>query len=101
MTQFERERARSPKVAALEVGQQVERVYQGNCYVVTVKEDGYFMQMYKGESPDPKALKSAERYPSLYSTVTDITGTSEYKREGGETTRKMSNWSAPKFWKLK
>ena len=75
-------------------GMSLNREYpSGKNHKVTVLENGY---RYKGK-----------KYPTLYAVTTEITGTVEYEKqldkfgERAEGTRKMSNWSAPKFWKLK
>ena len=52
-------------------------------------------------------LYQGEKYPTLQSVTTACTGAREYPKQeldGGKRrkgTRKMSNWSASKFWKLK
>lgn len=92
MTRFERERARSPKVAALKAGQKLTREYDGKTYTVEVKKDHYVLKGLKG---------GAQKHETLYATVVAIAGTKDYDRQGGGSgTRAMSNWSSPKFWKL-
>lgn len=86
-SRFERERRRSPKVAALRPGQRLKREYKGETHVVTVAKSHY---TYRGE-----------QYATLYSIVMAITGAHEYARQGGQGgTRVMSNWSVPKFFQL-
>ncbi len=87
-----KERARSPEIAALKVGQQVTVEFEGKPHTATVLKDGY---RYDGN-----------QWPTLYSIVKEITGTVERqkqlvsgKRPAG--TRQLCNWSAVRFWRLR
>lgn len=75
VSRFERERKKSPKVAALLAGSILEREFDGKVHKVVVMNDHY------------KYMR--RRYETLYSVVQAITGKAE------------ANWSAPKFFKLK
>jgi len=87
LSRFERERARSPKVAALETGTVLEREFGGKLWKVTVLTNGYKLD--------------GKKFETLYSTVVHIAGTQEYDRQGDNSgKRAMANWSSPKFWRL-
>lgn len=83
---FTRERGRSELVGLLQPGQKISRDYKGESYTVTVKSDHY--------------LYNNKKFPTLYSILLVITGEHEYARKLGDKTRKMSNWSAPRFFRL-
>lgn len=88
---YDRERARSPLVAELKPNQVLKRVYKGEEVKVRVRKDGYEWD--------------GQIYGTLYAVVMAITGPREYLRQefGGvrrDGTRTMSNWSAPKFFRL-
>jgi hypothetical protein len=92
-SRWERERLRSPAIAAVKPGQKLTRGYKDAQYEVQCR-DGYWM------TPDGK------RHATLYSVTLEATGGLKYpvnsldgKRVKGKT-RVMSNYSAARFWRL-
>ncbi len=92
---WQRERDRTPAIAALTRGSTLTREYKGETFKVKVLASSY------------KILNSSEEHPTLYSVTKAITGLyerqSQRKTTGEEKSRpngqrKLTNWSATKFW---
>jgi len=87
---FERERSKSPLIAGLEPGTTLTRPWKGQDRTVVVHEDHY---SYQGN-----------KFPTLYAVTKEITGTVEYEsksKKDPREQRKLCQWSAARFWKLK
>jgi hypothetical protein len=91
-SRWQRERERSSLIAQLKPGMKLKRLWEGKTLEVVCVRDGY---RYQGDI-----------YPTLYSVVMAIVGTVPRKKQkkadgtipGG--TRNLTNWSAPKFFRL-
>jgi hypothetical protein len=97
-TRFDKERAKSKLVGLIPDGATLQRIYKGKEYQVTLNLETKRYQC------------QGKEYPTLYAVTKAITGTKPAKRQRAkagdestrpEGTRNMSNWSGPKFWKLK
>lgn len=91
-SRWQRERERTPEIAALKTGQVLTVPFDGKEHQVTVLKEGY---QYDGN-----------RFPTLYSIVKEITGTVERQKqliEGKrpQGTRQLCNWSAVRFFRLR
>ena len=83
-----RERQRSPEIRRIKIGQTIEREYKGTVHQAT-NHRGFWT--YDGGE-----------YPTLYEVTQAICGAREYPRgDNQQKTRRMSDYSASRFWKLK
>jgi hypothetical protein len=91
-SRWQRERDRSQLIAQLRPGMKLRRLWAGQTLEVICVKGGYKFQ--------------DETYPTLYSVVMAIVGTvprKKQRRADGEIpvgTRNLTNWSAPKFFRL-
>lgn len=94
---WQRERDRVPAIAALIQGSVIRREYKGKIFEVKVLDGRY------------KIIQTGEEYPTLYAVTKAITGLharqSQRKKPGNEESRpeghrKLSNWSATKFFAI-
>lgn len=88
LNRWERDMKRRPR---LEVGQKLVATHGGKTHEAWVRQ-GYFE--YNGH-----------RFPTRYAMTKEITGTVERAKQlvdgkRPEGTRKLTNWSGPKFWKV-
>lgn len=86
-SRWNRERLRSPEIAAIAVGAKLTREFNKRVYEVECC-DGYW-------------LYDSREFPTLYAVTMEITGSKEYDRADGKEKRTMSNWSACRFFGLK
>jgi hypothetical protein len=86
-SRWNRERLRSPEIAAIAIGSHITREFEGKVHQVTCC-DGFWL--YDGQE-----------FPTLYAVTMAITGAKEYDRADGKEKRSMSNWSAARFFRLK
>jgi hypothetical protein len=84
-----RERARPGPIGDLPIGATLRRIYRGELIEIQVCDGHYDWR--------------GHQYPTLYDAIGEVTGRREYKRPKGENrphgTRKMSEWSAKRFFK--
>lgn len=86
-SRWQRERQRSPEIAAIAVGTKLVREFNNRLYEV--------------ECCDGHWLYDSRQFPTLYAVTMEITGPKEYDRADGKEKRAMSNWSASRFFGLK
>jgi hypothetical protein len=86
-SRWNRERLRSPEIAAIAVGDKLVRDFDGEQHEV-VCCDGFW-------------LYRDTEFATLYAVTMAITGAKEYDRADGKEKRTMSNWSASRFFRLK
>lgn len=89
-SRFQKERSRSPLLAALKPGNKLKETYKGQEVEVVVKSDHY---QYDGK-----------QWPTLYSVVKEVTGTVERQKQLVEGkrppgSRQLCNWSAVRFFR--
>lgn len=100
LARWERERRRSPAIAALRPGQKLTGEYKGVPYEVQCRH-GYYLC-----KKDTRTKAEPVKLPTCYSSVLEITGGKEYpvlKADGKKAkgkTRVMTNWSGPRFFRL-